>query len=175
MKKTAKIIICWYAFLFALLFFTSCEIQKKAFKDKTNTETQNDIVRESTEVTQEKREGGNLHTGIIPESERARDENGDIKELIQTLKDGGLTKTIYYKPDGTVDVDCTADEIWIRIEKRLNERDTSTSEINSKVKDKEKTEKLSSSIVLYGFLGIGFIIMIVAFFGFRYLKSIIRV
>ena len=40
-----------------------------------------------------------------------------------------------------------------------------------KTKDKEKTEEFDSSIILYGFLGIGFIVAIIAFFGFKFLNQ----
>lgn len=151
----SKIKKYWFGILLIVsILFTlfSCDIQKKAVKSKRDTTTQNDIVKESTKVTEEKREGGSIKSEIIPIQERERDENGQIKELIQTLRDGGLTKTIYYKPDGRVDVDCTADEIWTRIEEKLNERDNSVTETEVKEKEREKEENFDSSVILY-FMG----------------------
>lgn len=162
MKKTLFILFVW-------IMFFSCDTTKKAIKSKKETTTQNDIAKESSEVIETKREGGTLKTDIIPYEERERDANGDIKELVQTLKDGGLTKTIYYKPDGKVDVECTADEIWTRIEKKLNERDNSLTEKQSKDKDQLKEVDFQSEIILYGFIGLALIVAVIAFFGFRFL------
>ena len=125
-----------------------------------STELENNITKEASKVTEEKRDGGQLFTPIIPIENRERDENGLVKELIQELKDGSLTKTIYYKPDGSVDVDCTEDEIWVRIEEKLNERDLSIKTTEEKIKDKEKTEEFDSSVILYAFIGLGFIILV---------------
>ncbi|WP_422105566.1 hypothetical protein [Winogradskyella sp.] len=160
----------FYCIAIALVFLCGCDIQKKAAKAKRDTITQNDIVKESTKVTEEKRDGGQIFSGIIPIEQRERDENGDIKELIQTLRDGALTKTIYYKPDGSVDVDCTADEIWTRIEEKLNERNNSQIQVQEKEKDSEKEENFDSSVILYGFMGIAVIMIIFVFFAMRQSK-----
>lgn len=157
--------------LISIIFLYGCDTTKKAIKTKTDTTTQNDIVKESTKVTETKREGGTIKSDIIPLEDRERDENGNIKELIETLRDGALTKTIYYKPDGNVDVECTADEIWTRIEEKLNERDNSITEEQIKEKDRSKEVDFQSQVILYGFAGIGLIVAIIAFFGFRFLNQ----
>lgn len=155
--------------VFILLF--SCDIQKKALKTKSSTETKKDIVSESVKVTEEKREGGKIISHIKPIEQRERDSNGNLKELIDVIKEGGLTKTIYYKPDGKVDVECTADEIWTRIEEKINQRDNTIVEADVKEKDKEKEEKFDSSFIIYIILGVIFIVLIVAFFGFKLLSQ----
>lgn len=150
---------------------TSCDTTKKAVKSKTNTLKKNDITEVSTKVSETKRDGGEVFTTIKPESQREKELDGSIRELTQTIKDGGLTKTIYYKPDGSVDVDCTADDIWLRIEEKLNKKDLSTEQTDTKEKEKDKQVEFKTEIILYGFLGIGFIVAIIAFFLFRYLNQ----
>lgn len=156
--------------VFAVYLF-GCDTTKKAVKTKTDTTTKNDIIKESTTVTETKSEGGNLKTEITPLEDRERDSNGEIKELVEVLKDGGLTKTIYYKPDGKVDVECTADEIWTRIEQQLNERDNSIKEETKKDKDRSKEVDFQSEVILYAFAGLALIIAVIAFFGFRFMSQ----
>jgi len=141
--------------LICLVFHTSCRIKKDAVKTKTSTEKQNDINRKITKVTEQKREGGNIKTSVLPEEKRERDENGNFKEFVQLLKDGALTKEIHYKSDGTIDIDCTADEIWTRIEERLDERDKSIIKTDTKEKVKSKDESFGNSILIYIALVIG--------------------
>jgi len=165
MKKTILLILITAALTVA------CDTTKTAIKSKTETEKKNDVTSFSTKVTEEKRPGGLITTRIIPENQREKELDGSIKELTQTIKDGGLTKTIYYKPDGSIDVDCTADEIWQRIEERLSVRDLSTTNEKTKDKDSKKEVDFNASVILYGFLGLGFIVAIIAFFLFRYLNQ----
>ena len=158
-------------FLILSLCIIGCDTTKQAQKNKTDTETKNNIIKESFKVTETKRQGGDIKTTIIPENKRERELDGSIKELTQTIRDGGLTKTIYYKPDGSVNVDCKADEIWERIEEKLNEKDLSTKKEIEKEKNKTKDVDFQSEVILYGFLGIGFIVAIISFFLFRYLNQ----
>lgn len=146
--------------LILLMSCFSCDIQKKAIKTKEATQKQNDIVKQSVKVTEEKRPGGKIKTSILPEKDREKDENGNFKQFIQELRDGALTKTIYYKQDGGVDIDCTSDEIWKRIEERLQERDNS--KINTQVTEKkrEKEETFKTAVIPFVILGLGIIFLI---------------
>lgn len=161
----------WYVLFLMVIFANSCDIQKKALKSKSLTEQKNDIEKQEVTVTEETRPGGSVKGSIIPEEKRERDDNGFYKELIQKLTDGGATQTIYYKPDGTVDVDCTADEIWTRIEKRLNERDNTIIDTETKEKEKEKTENFDSSVIVYFMIGAVLLGSVITFLFFRLLSK----
>lgn len=170
-------------FLLCIFILTSCEITKRATKQKTETQketttdTQVDKFNESKTVTERTIEGGNIRTEIIPINERERDETGAIKELVQEIKDGGLTKTIYYKPDGSVDVDCRLAEMFERIEQENIERDNSiittveNLEQQIKFKDSEKTEETSTSFIWAGMIGIVIILGGAMFLIFKILNS----
>lgn len=171
---TVGTIVVWLSYIFIMLlmlFVLGCDIQKQALKNKTTTDQKNDINKEAVTITEESSKGGTVKASILPESQREKDENGFYKELIQKLTDGGATQTVYYKPDGTVDLDCTADEIWKRIESRLIEKDNSTTTTDTVQKEKEKTENFDSSIILYVMLGLAFMVLIVSFFGFKLLNK----
>ncbi len=136
--------------LLAGMILSACGLKKEVKKSTRDTEVQNDKQSIATTVTEEKRDGGSIRTGILPVDMRPRDEFGALEELVQEIKDGGLTKTIYYKPDGTVDVDCTADEIWTRIEKRLEERDNSKTITEESSKKKDEDMEFNPQYLLYG-------------------------
>lgn len=165
------------------LIFSSCEITKRATKEKietekeTTTDNQIDKVNESKTVTERTVEGGNIRTQIIPIEDRERDATGAIKELVQEIKDGGLTKTIYYKPDGSVDVDCRLAEMFERIEQENIERDNSIITIvenleqQIKAKDSEKTEEVKDSFIWAGMIGIVLVLGLGQFLAFRILNA----
>lgn len=169
--------------LCAILSLSSCEVSKKAAKQltdlssKTDTATQVDTVNESNKITERTVEGGNIKTNIPSESNRERDENGLLKELVQEIKDGGLTKTIYYKSDGSVDVDCRLAEMFERIQEQNVQRDNSIItmveqlELQIKLKDSEKTESVSPAIILYAFIGMTLLILIVGGGAFYAIKK----
>jgi len=168
------------ALLILIMFSTllSCDVTKRALTAKaetqqtTQTDEKRDITREGTTVKETTREGGEITTDILPLEERPRDENGNFEELIQTIKDGGLTKTIYYRPDGTASVNCDAADILERIESSMIERDNSLIkrmdqiEQKSKVKEQEKKKEFKTSSILYMFGGLT--IFVVGALGFFY-------
>ncbi|WP_064967973.1 hypothetical protein [Tenacibaculum ovolyticum] len=157
--------------LLIVVFLCSCSVTKDLTKTKKSTDIKKDVSTLITKVTEEKRPGGVLQAPITPLSERPRAENGDLKAFIQKYKDGGLTKTIYYKPDGTVDVKCLADEVFRRIEEQTNIQDSSEIAIDEKNKTKKKEEKIMSEILLYIVLGVVLIFFIIAFFMYKTLKQ----
>lgn len=171
LEKFTKIVIKLFVIYVLVGLAVSCDISKAAVKSKTSTDQQNDVTKTGTIITEALRPGGTVKGSIIPEAQREKDENGFYKELIQKLTDGGATQTIYYKPDGTVDYDCTADEIWSRIEQRLEERDKSTTITETKDKASEKTEDFDSSVILYVMGGFALMVLIIAFFGFKLLNK----
>jgi len=157
--------------LCGLFLFTGCDIKKQAIKSKAEVQEQTDTVETATKVTEEKREGGQIQTPIIPYEDRERDTSGAIKELIQEIKDGGLTKTITYRPDGGVDVECTADEIWVRIEEQLEKRESKQRAEETLQKQKEKEESFDSTAFLYGVLGFAVIVLGAIFIVLRMVLS----
>lgn len=161
--------IIWLIFLTILLIFSSCKTTKDFAKKKENTTEQKNVTTKISKLTETKREGGQISTDIIPENQRLKDENGQIKELVQELKKGGLTKTIIYKPDGKVNVECTADEIWTRIQEKIQEQDNSIINTETKEKQKFKQVEFDSKIVL--FIVLGFVLVAFIFFYFLF-KSI---
>jgi hypothetical protein len=118
---------------------------------------------------QEKRKGGEIKTEIIPIENRERDENGDLKELVKTIKEGGLTKTVIYRPDGKVDVECTADEIYRLIEEKIQQREQSITSEQTKEKNKQKEEVFNPTQFVFGFIFLVVLILI----GFFIMKRFI--
>lgn len=104
----------WYLITFLILgLVTSCDLLRSVENSKKKTkltQSQIDSLKSSgssERITTEQTKGGKLTNRIIPESERAIDSlTGLYKELVEKFKDGGLTKTVYYRPDGSVDVEC---------------------------------------------------------------------
>ncbi len=170
--------------VFVFIFiFSSCEVTKQSLKNKSstdkivNTDTVLDTEKTSKTITERVVEGGEINSTIKPEDERERDENGLLIDLIQEIKDGGLTKTIHYKPDGSVDVDCRLAEMFERIQQENVERDNSIISIMENleqrlvVKEKEKTESISSSAFIYFFIGMALFVVIVMAVFFKMIKS----
>lgn len=149
--------------ILAILIFSSCSIFKQSGKIKTSKEVQNDIVTETTKITEETRPGGTLTTTLKPEDDRPKDENGLLKEFIETFKSGPIEKTIYYKPDGSASVKCEVEDVLKRIEERILTTDNTKTEETSKEKQKNKEENFQSEIFLY-FFGAGFLLGSVALF-----------
>lgn len=164
MKKLVIIIVCF-------IFFSSCSILKEAQKEKTNTEIENDITSKGNKITEEKVKGGKIESDILPESQREKDENGLFKEFIQTFVNGGLTKTIIYKPDGSVHTTCEQEEIYRKVIENYIIQDKSRLEQETKDKQSKKEEKINSEIVLYFMFGFALIVLILAFFGFKILSK----
>jgi len=171
-----------YAFIL-LLLLSGCKVLKQSQKTKDDISSskqlteQKDITTSQSKVTTRKREGGQLITDIIPLEERPRDENGNLKELIQTLKDGGLTKTIYYRPDGSATVNCDTADILERIEETLTTKDKSIIKRLDNFerwvlqKEKEKEESISPITILYFMIGLAIVFGVGLLIVFRQLKS----
>jgi hypothetical protein len=151
--KKHSVIIAWFAFLLILLAMTSCDIQKKALKTKTDR-TVSEISERSI-----KRKGDTV-TYIIP--------NIKLKDTtIYTVNREGTTlRTVYNERGQISSIDCFSSLI------EVTERTNKLIEEVIKDKNREKTEEFDSSVILYGFLGLGLIVLIVGFFGFRYLKTL---
>lgn len=168
-KKTripTPILIMLLWMLFCLLL-TSCDIQKRAVKTKKNTAKtieqvdKNDITTQSSTVTQRYLPSGSITTDLLPIEQRPIDENGELKKLIQKIKDGPLTKTIIYKPDGSSQVKCDVDAIVERTVKEVLQVDNSTSDKKEtttedlKEKEREKEENFDAAALLYAIVGVG--------------------
>ena len=145
----------WFQILLiASILFTlfSCDIQKKAIKNK-----QNRTVSELTERTIKRK--GDTVTYTVPKI--------TYKDTtIYTVNRQGTTLRTVYNNSGQIDqIDCFSSliEITERNEKLLQEV--------LKSKDSEKKEEFDSSIILYGFLGIGFLFAIGLFFAFNFLNK----
>jgi hypothetical protein len=168
MKLALKII------LLSILVY-SCSVKKDSAKKKIKSVEAKDVNTEIVRSIQEKRKGGKITTEIIPVEKRERDENGELKELIETIKDGGLTKTVIYRPDGKVDVECTADEIYRLIKEKIKQQDNSIVKEEVKEKQKQKEEKFNPAPFIFGLIGLA-IILLVGFFIMRRVieKSLVK-
>lgn len=144
----------WFQILLiSSIIFTlfSCDIQKKAIKTKEDR-----TVSELTERTIKRK--GDTVTYTIP--------NIKLKDTtIYTVNREGTTLRTVYNDQGNIsNIECYSSLIDV------TERLAIVTEEFIKSKDREKTEEFDSSIILYGFLGLGFIVIIVCFFGFRFLN-----
>jgi hypothetical protein len=138
--------------LILLLLFCSCDIQKRAIKNKEDR-----TVTETVEV-RSKRIGDTV-TFTIPKF--------TYKDTtIYTVNRQGTTlKTVFDTKGQVSEIDCFSsiiDEV-LKSNKILVE--------SIKEKDREKTEDFDSSVILYGLLVLILLVAIIAFFGFRYLKN----
>lgn len=132
-----------------LLSLFNCDIQKKAIKnkeDRTLSEKTERIIKRA----------GDTVTYTVPKI--------TYKDTtIYTVNRQGTTlKTVYDNSGSIEQIDCFSSliEITERNEKLLQEV--------LKSKDKEKTEEFDSSVILYGFLGIG-ILLIIAIIGLNFI------
>ena len=104
----------WYLIIFLILgLVSSCDLLRSVSNNKKRselTQRQIDSIKtwgSNSITTTEQTRGGKLTNRIIPKDERKLDSlTGLYEELVQKYNDGGLTKTIYYRPDGSVDVEC---------------------------------------------------------------------
>ena len=165
MKKLIVILV--------LVFLSGCKLFKKVNKVKAleeeksieqTTSNSNENIERTTKITEE---GGRLYTDIVSLEKRYDSITGLYKELKQTYKDGGLTKTIYYKPDGSVGVDCSNTGRLIEINEIASRQQN---EFNTKIierlesletKDKEEKAKPDSGFwaVLLSIVGVFLIIL----------------
>jgi biopolymer transport protein ExbD len=159
--------------LFVLV--SSCTVKKQAVKRKTTKVEAKDVTTSVVRTIQEKRPGKQITTEIIPIEKRERDQNGQIKELIKEFKEGGLTKTILYKPDGSVNVQCIEDAIDRIITEKYNQRDNSVITEQTKEKEKQKEEKFNPAPFIYGLIAL-LVILFIAFFVMKRLieRSVIK-
>lgn len=163
MKKLIIILI--------IAFISSCNILKDKQKTKINSSEKKDVVETITRVTEEKRPGGNLKATILPEEKRPRNNDGSLKAFLDKFKDGPLTKTVYYKPDGSVDVNCIADEVFRRIEEKKILEDNTITDTSIKKKSKIKEEGLKSITVLYFMTGLALVVFVIIFLLFKNLSK----
>lgn len=152
MKKLRKY---WFEILLIasiLLTLSSCDIQKRNIKNKEDR-----TVSELSERTIKRK--GDTVTYTIP--------NIKLKDTtIYTVNRQGTTlRTVYNEVGNVEQIDCFSSliEITERNEKLLQEV--------LKSKDKDKEENFDSSVILYGFLGIGFLFAIGLFFGLNFLNK----
>lgn len=152
-----------------LVLVSSCNLLRSVDNKKSNTvlsQKQIDSIKSSgsnSVTTTEQTAPGRLSGRIIPENERAIDSlTGLYKALVQKFKDGPLTKTVYYRPDGSVDVECENEGRLLTIieknqwqsEQYLNmllEKEESTKEKNS---DKEFTGGINWTFIALGAMAI---------------------
>ena len=144
MKKIKKY---WFEiFLIASMLFTlfSCDIQKKAIKNKEDR-----TLNEQTE-TITKRVGDTV-SYIVPKI--------TYKDTtIYTVNRQGTTLRTVYDSSGQIDqIECFSSMI-----EEITRSNRELVEV-IKQKDQEKTEDFDSSFILYGFIGIGIILGIVLF------------
>jgi len=152
MKKLNKY---WFHILIVLSIMVclfSCDIQKKAIKNKENR-----TVSELQERTIKRK--GDTVTYTIPKV--------ILKDTtIYTVNEQGTTlRTVYNRSGNISEIECFSS--LIEITERLERM---TAEV-IKQKDSEKTEDFDSSFILYGFIGLAVIIAVVAFFFFRFLSQ----
>ena len=145
----------WFQILviFSILFtLFSCDIQKKAIKNK-----QDRTVSELSERTIKRK--GDTVSYTVPKI--------IYKDTtIYTVNRQGTTLRTVYDNSGQINqIDCFSSliEITERNEKLLQEV--------LKSKDREKTEEFDSSIILYGFIGVGLLFAIGLFFVTRFLNQ----
>ena len=136
----------------ALLFLTSCDIQKTSGKLKDNSN-----YKENTEV-KTFRVGDTVHYEIPKIS---------FKDTIvyKTNRQGTTIQTIYDKQGNVSSIDCYAS----RIEELT--RQNIEYQKNIKEKDSAKTEKFNSTWIIYIIIGVIFIAFIALLFMFLYIKK----
>ena len=139
-----------------MLLLSSCQLLRKVDRVdrevvstavENNDKKLNETIDRKTTITES---GGVIATDLIPLADRYDEITGLYRELMQTFKDGGITKTIYYRPDGSTRVDCTAQD---RVIETLETIDREQSETNSLVLerlDRLETEKIESEKVTKG-------------------------
>lgn len=162
-----------------LIGMIGCESSKQAVKNKTSTELQTEqdekrnVTNESKKITERIVEGGFLKSDIIPLEERERDASGAIKELIDEIKDGGLTKTVYYRPDGSVSIECKLAEMFERTQEESRQTDLSiinrVEELAQSIKDKDSLKETSTkdSFIWALFVSVLFIMFFAMFLFYK--------
>jgi hypothetical protein len=143
-----------------MFLLSSCEILKSSQKLINDVESKEKVKR--IEINK----GGVVFTDILPEKDRIKDSQGRIIDTIIIIKNNEITKTIYYKQDGSVmsQVDCP--DTFISEEKESSFSD------ESKLKNKEKEENLNSDIILYLFIGVALLLIIFLVFVSIHIKKI---
>jgi hypothetical protein len=142
-----------YFLLFVvIILFNSCDIKKEALKTKTDR-----TITESTEkITKRK---GDTVIYVIP--------NIKYKDttIYTTNREGTTLRTVYNDQGDISAVECYASLI------EVTERNNRLLEESIKDKESNKTENFDSSIILYGFLGIGLVIIVISIVFFFYIKK----
>lgn len=142
-------------YLIILFLFISCDIQKEATKNKTDTGFKENI--ESTVF----RKGDTVHYEIPKITYKNR-------TIYTTNKEGTTLKTVYDNDGKVASVDCFASAIS---EMRKENREFQQA---IKEKQKEKTENFDSSFIIYIMIGFVIIVCFALFLGFIYLKNSIN-
>ncbi len=161
---------------FCIIFFISgCSATKEVKKTKkeTTTDQQNDIEKTGTIITEETQEGGSTSIPIIPLEDRERDEMGELKEMIQEIKDGGVTGRVTYYKDGTADCECDEKALQRKIIEMYEERDRTKIQTDTEESTKEKKEsfELSDTIILSIMGGLVILGSIVIFLMFKKINA----
>ncbi|WP_299116966.1 hypothetical protein [uncultured Winogradskyella sp.] len=135
-----------------ILLFNSCDIQKKAIKNKEDR-----TISEVEERTI-KRAGDTVRYTVPKITYK--------DTTIYTVNRQGTTLRTVYDNSGQIEqIDCISS--LIEVTERLERM---TEEV-IKSKDREKTEEFDSSIILYGFIGVGILLAIGLFFITRFLNQ----
>lgn len=162
MKKLITIILISF-------LIVGCAANKKVSKKskETNTEQETQANQTGTIVTEETQEGGSTSAEIIPIEERERDELGELKEMINEIKDGGVTQRIIYRSDGSVECECEVEDLQRKIIEMYEKEELTRIEQQEKETEKDKEESFKlSDVWIFGIFGTivllgGFVIFLV--------------
>ncbi len=133
--------------LILLVLLASCKVSKEKASSKSTIK--NDIDRSLTEVIESKREGGSVHKVYYPVFKPRAKDSTDI-----TRSGSAKLKTVF-KKDGSTEIGCYCDEIWERLERRLDERDKTLTAL--KTSQGQSTREIPKAYVLYA---IGLLIVV---------------
>ena len=137
--------MAYFKIIFLAILLSGCKITKDKLRENKHTES--NITKQSTIVTDIKRDGGSVKkviSKLLPPRE---------KDTVFVVSKGTATQTIIYRKDGTIEADCQCEEIWEHIEEKLNERDLSVIDYQKREKHKEE-QGFSDTMLLYIVLGL---------------------
>jgi flagellar basal body-associated protein FliL len=157
-----KIMLVALVYLLVCVSLNSCDILKESKKAKK------DIARNSETFETIVNKGGVISSDILSENKRSRDKNGKIIDTVIVIKKDEITKTIYYRPDGSVTTSVQCPETFITKKEFQEFTD------NSKYKENKKEEKFDSSFIIYAILGIVLLVIVVLLFIAWQFKGVIK-